>query len=347
MVKCVTMPKDFIPEIARAFPVCTSSDEFPAFPQFASAAPDWAVWDDFSERNVLEFSDRLAAWEGELAAPADGGDTGEVSVDARLARRLLRTLREQLTVIGPQRSQPTFHLTVASIGLAEALESPDPEAWRGRIRGLPAFLERAASTLGPVPRLFREMGEEMTGSFRAWLEGLEDAGYDTGSSPEALGRFERAMGELLLREDFVLSDGGLERVVSGHLGCGGGVEKVLETLSEESAAMVDVLEGEAGGSPPARAGGRLHGTFRSLKHPGAERRSCSVRNPSASRSTAGGAASSRLSHRRRPRSPCGLCHPTWRRCGPRTPTPRHRATRPGGGSSSSTAGAAAVPWTSG
>jgi len=53
--------------------------------------------------------------------------------------RAVTTLREQLTEVRTWEKQPTFYLTIACMGIAEALESEDPSAGAARVETLPAF----------------------------------------------------------------------------------------------------------------------------------------------------------------------------------------------------------------
>ena len=108
----------YLEAVAAAFPVCAASDEFYFFPQALPAERDWSVWDDFSETAVGDFGDRLAAWEEEVRAKAGHPDEVE-GIEGRLLLHSMTTLREQLTLLSPHRSQPTFHLTLLSLGLAE------------------------------------------------------------------------------------------------------------------------------------------------------------------------------------------------------------------------------------
>jgi len=235
----------FLRAAARSFPVCAASDEFYFFPQVAAQRPDWSSWDDFSVEGTGEFADRLRGWEKEVLARRNAFHGGEERLDGNLLLHALRTLREQLLQVQPQRRQPTFHLTVLCAGLAEALESTDREAWKGRISGIPPFLERAAKCLEGLPSAFREMGLEMAARVGRWFGALEREGYDTGPAPEALARFEASLRALSCRGSFALSGEMLDRVLRDHMACGMGVEGVSRVLSEEIGRMEEVLRSEA------------------------------------------------------------------------------------------------------
>lgn len=235
----------FLRGASRSFPVCTASDEFYFFPQVPASRPDWSSWDDFSAEGTGEFADRLRGWERAVPAGRDGFQRDEDDVDGNLLLHALRTLREQLVLVQPQRRQPTFHLTVLCAGLAEALESQDREAWRGRVSGVPSFLERAEGSLEGLPSAFRDMGLEMAARVGHWFGDLEREGYDTGPAPEALARFEEFLRPLSCRGSFALSGETLDLVLREHMACGMGAEGVSRVLTEEIARMEEVMRGEA------------------------------------------------------------------------------------------------------
>ena len=114
--------------IASAFPVCAFSDEFYFFPQVVQTDKDWKAWDDFSVQRVTDVADILRGHESDLSGLGKEDLHDDDRIDTELLLQVLRTLREQLTEVGPHRSQPTFHLTVLAAGLAEALASSEPRA---------------------------------------------------------------------------------------------------------------------------------------------------------------------------------------------------------------------------
>lgn len=147
--------------LARNFPVCSTSDEFYYFPQVPIADISWSKWDDFSPEAVDEFVKKLSVWEAELSRCPDTTLSVEARVDRYLLSQSIHTLREELAEVRFHQTQPSFYLTVATFGLSEALDSDNPEAWPGRLKGLPAFLNGARRNLKCLPILFRELGREM------------------------------------------------------------------------------------------------------------------------------------------------------------------------------------------
>jgi len=231
--------------LARAFPVCSCSDEFYYFPQVLPRERRWSDWDDFSESRLEDFAGRLKRWEGRLEE-GEGAPSGmEEQADAAALIHSLRTLREQLEEVRPHRTQPTWHLTVAAAGLAEALQSDDPRAWTGRVAALPAFFDRARRCLDAVPSLFLDLGMRMVRDLRAWMETLRAGGCDVGEAAVALRRFEGDLGGMSGRAPGLLEPDLVDRIVSDHLGYRGGVDEALREIDEEIGAMEAAAAREA------------------------------------------------------------------------------------------------------
>jgi hypothetical protein len=258
--KTEAVAAEFFEATARLFPVCSASDEFYYFPQVLPRQRDWSSWDDFSGTAVAEFTRRLSRWGRELAGEAERATEDDDRIDAAFLLRTVKTLREELNSCPSHRRQPTFHLTIVGVGLAEALGSTDPSAWSGRIVGLPAFLDRASRCLEGVPGLFREMGLAMIPGLRAWMASLRSEGYDVGSVPGALDRFEGALGAISPAGSFLLPPAQFDRVVRDHLGCGevaGGVHDILDAEIEE---MEEVLKEESSRLAPGMSWREAAGT---------------------------------------------------------------------------------------
>ncbi len=233
--------------VSCAFPICSASDEFPYFPQVVRPEPQWSVWDDFSPEAVEEVAGTLSAAEEEFSRPSKGQSDPETLTDISLLTGAARTLREQLTEVRFHLRQPTFYVTVANIGLSEALSSSDPDAWCERVRGLPAFLEAAGRTLrrGRVPALFRDLGVEMVRKSLPWASTLKDSGAGIPQPAEAIDRFGELLRDIPTGNDFILPREVMERVVRDHLGCDGGVDEIYRELELETAEAERSLEREA------------------------------------------------------------------------------------------------------
>jgi hypothetical protein len=235
---------EFFEATARLFPVCSASDEFYYFPQVLSGQRNWSSWDDFSGHAVAEFSGYLSRWGRDVAGEAERATDDDDRIDASFLLRTMETLREELIDHPSHRRQPTFHLTIVGVGLAEALQSNDGSAWSGRIAGLPAFLERASRCLEGVPDLFREMGLAMIPGLKAWVSSLHSEGYAVGSVPEAFDRFEEALAARSPGGSFLLPTAHFDRVVKDHLGCGEGAGGVNDILDAEIEEMEEILAEE-------------------------------------------------------------------------------------------------------
>jgi hypothetical protein len=232
--------------LARTFPVACASDEFPFFPQWRRTEPQWSTWDCFSPETVADVVRQLSAWEDELGRLDAPELELAVRIDIALLRKLAHTLREQLAEVRTWEVQPTFYLTLAGIGLAEAIASADPAAGHERARGLPAFLEQSGRNLNRVPVLFRDIGLEMVADTRNYLLSLVKTLPELPTAITALDRFGEALRKVDTRRDFRLPRELLARVLRAHINCGLDVPEINETLDREIEEMLSVLSREAG-----------------------------------------------------------------------------------------------------
>lgn len=232
--------------LARTFPVACASDEFFYFPQVRLEEPQWGAWDRFSREGVDECARRLADWEGELDRLESGRIDPDLRIDATLHRRLCRTLREQLTEVKAWQTQPTWYLTLVCVGLAEAMEEPDPAAGHDRAAGLAPFLDQAGRNLLEVPLIFRDIGLEMVPDTVNYLASLVEILPELRSAFPALERFRTAVLSATTRDDFLLPRDLLERIYRFHLACGMGIGEIQETLDGEIREVEEVLEREGG-----------------------------------------------------------------------------------------------------
>ena len=158
--------QDFFTASADQFPIASASDEFFYFPQVRPQKRDWSRWDTFSESAVNGFADKLAGYESALDAFGRRNEDTvqqdlETQIDLSFLTRTITTLREQLTEVRTWEKQPTFYLTIACLGIAEALESEDPSAGAARVQTLPAFIDGIRHSLKNMPTLFRDLGLTM------------------------------------------------------------------------------------------------------------------------------------------------------------------------------------------
>ena len=249
--------------LAQHFPVCSGSDEFHYFPQAQPLEHDWSRWDDFSPDAVEEVAGKLSAWEKDLSDLGEKGLDRDTRVDISILSQVARTLREQLTEVRPQHTQPTFYLIIAGIGLAEAMDQ-NPVAWAGRVKGLPVFLDRARIHLRYVPALFKDLGLEMIGPIRSWLASVSHIRPGVEPVLEALDRFEGHLRQVSSRDSFLLAPELLERIVREHTGCGMGTDEARKALDEEIREMKQIMDEEAGRLSP---GGSWQEVFEALPLP--------------------------------------------------------------------------------
>ncbi len=160
--------------IAENFPVAAASDEFYYFPQVRLVKPEWETWDRFSPDSITHFVSRLYAWENNLAQLDSHMSLTDYAghSERRLLKNMVHTLQEYLTETRTWETQPTFYLTIACVGLAEALNSKNPDAMHRRAGTLPEFLNQAGRNLKNVPKLFFELGLEMIQDTQAYFLSL-------------------------------------------------------------------------------------------------------------------------------------------------------------------------------
>ncbi len=242
---------EFYAFLAQRFPVCCWSDEFVYFPQALAGENDWDRLDDLSPEAVQDAVDALVLFRARMAPGGENGeeDRGEDREERLLASTLewvINTLLEQFTDVRVHATQPTFALTVATVGLVQGLRSPDPLAWPRRLRALPLFLQRASRSLvGTLPGVYLDLGKTMVRDLTAWIQGLKTGEPGIGAL-EALGTFSQYLESLQVREEFRLGNDLLERVVSHHTGSGIGLEEAIGELEEEASVCRQGLEREAG-----------------------------------------------------------------------------------------------------
>lgn len=235
---------------AGSFPVCSASDEFYFFPQVPTEENNWSKWDDFSEDIMAEFTGKLSRWENTLAGLEAVATREDDAVEARSLKGFVRSLREQISLVRFHRTQPTFHLTVAVVGLVEAMNSTARDAWMKRVCGLPEFLDRAARLLDDVPALFLELGMNMQEETMAWISSMSDSRPGLGPVREALRRFGKRLEDIPAKTEFLLPGDLLEKTVRDHFGCGSGVEGCLGEIGTEIEEMESILKEEAGRLAP-------------------------------------------------------------------------------------------------
>ena len=232
--------------LARRFPICCWSDEFVFFPQAVEDNTDWSLWDDLSPGSVDDAVSSLRWFRGRLSElqDLDDDDTGGERPLASLLEWVTLTLEEQFTLTRTHATQPTFPLTVATVGLVQALQSGEDKAWAQRLRSLPGFLERALESLSTVPELYRDLGMEMAGGLARWLRHFEPKAL-TDPALEAIENFANRVRQLPVIKEFGLPPDLLERVVNSHTGSALTMSEALRELEDEAAVTRQLLAEEA------------------------------------------------------------------------------------------------------
>ncbi len=256
-------------DLVRRFPVCLYSDEFHFFPQTRANCHDWAVWDDFSRASVQTLGGAAAYWGAQLGKIANESAFTEDRIDATLLGRALVTLTEQLSVVRSQCSQPTFHLTVAAMGLAEAVEHSET-AWRQRAAGLPGFMGRAVACLDRVPRLFSDMGLEMIDKLDGWMRELWRTGLNTGPAIEAFAAMSEHLKRISAVDAFLLDPDLYAVVAKDHVGCRMSLADIGKALDDEIEETRSLLAAAAAKMAP---GNKWQTVVSGLPQPGGGGRS--------------------------------------------------------------------------
>ncbi|MDF1524709.1 MAG: DUF885 family protein [bacterium] len=233
--------------LARRFPVCCWSDEFVFFPQAVQEETDWSRWDDLSPESVEDVVTSLGWFRrrlGDFATSENAGVHGERALVSVLVW-VTRTLEEQFTLVKTHATQPTFALTVATVGLVQALQSGGDRAWFERIRALPEFLEGALESLQEVPELYRDLGMGMAASLTGWIQSIGRASQ-SGLALKALDSFTDRLSMTPVTREFALPPDLFEHVVHNHTGSALTMSEVLCELEDEAAVTKQLLTAEAG-----------------------------------------------------------------------------------------------------
>ena len=230
--------------LARRFPICLGSDEFHFFPHYRSPDHDWSTWDDFSPESVEDVIARISQWESKLSTLSFDSVNGDF--EAESLGRLLTTLREQLTWVCSHKIQPTFYLTIASLGLAEALDA-GAGAFARRVAGLPEFLDRAIANLNRPPDLYRDMGLEMADRIGRWLAAFPRQSVNCLPVINALKKFTHGLMSLKTEAEFLLPPDLYAHMAKYHMDCRASLDEIEDHMSaeiEETEILLDKASGD-------------------------------------------------------------------------------------------------------
>ncbi len=236
--------------LARRFPVCLASDEFHYFPHYSETRPDWSSWDDFSPDAIDAFFTQVSNWQGQIQGLRPLQPSSAMGVDLEMLSQVLATLVEQLRLARPHKTQPTFYLSIASIGLAEALDH-SPDAFSQRCETLPKFMQKAIANLNQVPVLFRDLGAEMTSKLESWLGQLRPESAALSAAIAAMGQMVQHLKQCTTIPEFRLDSDLYAHVAERHMGCQMGLDEIEWHLDQEIDETRDLLQQEAARITPA------------------------------------------------------------------------------------------------
>ncbi len=226
------LAEEILSALADRFPVCMASDEFHFFPQYRPARIPWSRWDDFSSEGLKFILARFSQWQGQIEQWQGLELELAPTIDLEILTQVLLTIQEQLVDVRPHKTQPTFYLTIASIGLSDALED-SPEAFSRRIATLPKFLQMARHNLEQVPVRHNEQGIIMARKLREWIQGLSLTHDEWRQVGAALDEFRSHLEGIETTHDFRLPRDLYARMVKFHLGCRMDLEEIRWQLEQE------------------------------------------------------------------------------------------------------------------
>lgn len=226
------LAQDVFETLAGQFPVCLASDEFHFFPHYQSSQCDWSSWDDFTPERMMDITGQIARWQQKLGnlslSPTE-------TIDADMIERVLTTLNEQFGLVRCHQTQPSFYLTIVSMGLADAWEA-GRHALAQRVATLPGFIDQIQHNLEFVPALFRELALDMIAPFSAWFALLPVSDKDRIAAVEALQRLAENLRRCPVIEGFQLPENLYARVAARHMGCAMTLGEIAQLLDDEIAA---------------------------------------------------------------------------------------------------------------
>jgi uncharacterized protein (DUF885 family) len=235
---------EILSELAVQFPVCLSSDEFHFFPQFKSDHDNGGEWEDFSDTGIQRFQARVSRWCRRLDQLRSAQPDSNTDLDVDLLMRVLTTLDEQLRLVCPHKTQPTFYLTIISIGLAESLDQ-SCDAFGRRIQTLPSFIKAAAENLEQVPAVYTDLALDMIPQLRTWLTLLPMTDAEQRAIMEGLDHYQDRLTKIDPTVGFRLPHDVYARIADFHMGTQMGLEEIAWHLDREIEAAANQLADSA------------------------------------------------------------------------------------------------------
>ena len=172
-----------------------------------------------------------------------------LAADLDLLTGAFTTLDEQLRHVRPHKTQPTFYLTIISVGQVEALED-SRDAFERRVGTLVEFLDQARGNLFRIPVLCKELGLEMLPKLEAWVAGLALADSRRRKIGAALDRYGDHLRRAAADSDFRPGKKLYERITDRHMTCRMGLSELAWHLYREIGAAANQLSASAEGIDP-------------------------------------------------------------------------------------------------
>jgi hypothetical protein len=226
------------------FSVSCSSDEFYFFPQVPLNTESGIKWDRYDAGVIDDVLKELSIRENQLYDLHAMDLTSEQQIDLDLLQQVIARVKLFLSGLGFWRLQPTFYLTIAGIGLVEALESGEPEFKASRAIDLPYFLDQAAENLKNIPGVYRDLGQAMIPEFRTFIVSLIPHIPEIQHSLPALQRFEEKLAVVPTYEQAHVPPEVLHDLLLYHTSGIRDVAAINQLLDQEILEMKQILEKE-------------------------------------------------------------------------------------------------------
>lgn len=236
--------QEILSGLSERFPVCMASDEFHFFPQYRPSRIAWSRWDDFTHEGIKIILARISEWRQQIEQWQGPDVEAALAIELELLARVLQTIDEQLEQVRPHHTQPTFYLTIASMGLSDALDN-SKEAFSRRVATLPNFFQMAKHNLEQVPVSHNEQGIIMARKLQEWLRDLPLNSKEQRAATASLDDFRRHLESIETTMDFKLPQHLYSRILEFHLGCHMGLEEIRRQLEQEIEETAEELNQNA------------------------------------------------------------------------------------------------------
>jgi len=220
--------------LSALFPIACSSDEFWFFPQVIHDKHSLSRWDIFSNETISECCQKLSRWNKDIQTIINTQTpSNAIEIDAYLITNMMQTLQEHLEHFRPWERQPTFHLTIACIGLAQALTYGNNNDLNQRVSTLPEFLKRAGDALKNVPVLFMTQGLNMINDTRIFFKDCLSIIPEIELSITALDEFYQKLSQMKTQTNYLIPATDYAYLVKNHMQTRLDLSTISEFLEQE------------------------------------------------------------------------------------------------------------------